>query len=183
MELEIKALLSDIDRIANATQFNGISLLNSNVPSSFFIEVGPNASQAVDAVNIASGLIDSRVDQLSVIDAGGGTNAGFISISAIQLTNNSIARLFLRDVDNALNRVSRTRAIIGSFQNRFTSTIENLQSQFENFSSAESRIRDLDVASETAELTRAQILQQATLSVLSQANQAPSLALGLISGK
>ena len=90
------------------------------------------------------------------------------------------AQLSIGRLDDALTRVNDYRAYLGSIQNRMSSAINNLGTQIENLDTARSRIRDTDFASETADFTKAKILQQAGSSVLAQANQAPQVALGLL---
>ena len=101
------------------------------------------------------------------------------------ITSNSVATAdcassLLSDVDAAISGIGAVRADLGALQNRFQSTIRNLSNISENLSSARSQIRDTDFASETADLTRNQIIQQASISVLSQANQRPQTALSLL---
>ncbi len=165
---EIDARLADINRIAASTEFNGIRLLSSSTPASLRIQVGANAVQSLDTVDISGALGDATATTLGVIASAGA------------VISNSSALAFLATVDTALSAVSSRRSTIGSFQNRFLSTISNLQVTSENFSSSESRIRNVDVARESADLSRNQILQQASASILAQANQAPGLALKLI---
>ncbi len=161
---EIQARLDDIDRITNATQFNGINILST--VTSFRLQVGANDTASLDTIDIASAL--------------GSATASALGFSTITVSTNSAALIFLADVDSALSEVSQRRAIIGSYQNRLHSAISNLQITQENFQSAESRIRNVDVALEASKLTQYQILQQASASILAQANQTPSLALSLI---
>ncbi|NLF84323.1 MAG: flagellin FliC, partial [Candidatus Gastranaerophilales bacterium] len=87
---------------------------------------------------------------------------------------------FISEIDKAISAVSARRSTIGSLQNRLESAIQSLNVQYENMSASESRIRDVDVASEAANLTRNQILQQSAATLLAQANQSPSIALSLI---
>lgn len=166
IKTEINARLDDIDRIAQATSFNDKKLLDGSIASSFRIQVGANASSSLDTLDIASGLQDTQVSTLGLASA--------------SFTNNSSALTFLSLVDDALNTVSSRRATIGALQNQLESGINNLSITKENFESAESRIRNVDVAKESADLTRNQILQQAASTILAQANQAPQLALSLL---
>ncbi len=171
---EINARLSDIDRIANATEFNGKKLLNNasvGDRATFLLQIGANDDVSLDTLNIGSALVDATAS------AGLG-----IASSSVDLTTNSAARNFLGLVDAALETVGQTRATIGSFQNRLESAIQNLQVTSENFSAAESRIRNVDVAKETSELTKNQILQQAATSILTQANSSTNLAMTLLRG-
>jgi flagellin len=128
---------------------------------------------------------------LTVVSSATGTDLGFTTavvnttatskqINAISISNVSGANDAIATIDYALSQLSRVRGDIGAVQNRFTSAISSLQVASENLSSARSRVQDADVAQETAELTRNQILIQAGVSVLAQANQLPSVALSLL---
>lgn len=168
IEQEIQARISDINRITQATEFNGIKLLSTTTPGSFRIQLGPNEVAAEDTIDIAatSALGDARATTLG--------------IGNLDLGTNSTALTFLGTVDAALTEVSRRRAAIGALQNQLDSAISNLQITNENFQAAESRIRNVDVAAEASRLTRYQILQQAAASILAQSNQSPFLALALL---
>jgi flagellin len=165
---EIKARLKDVDRIASSTEFNGKKLLDGT-QSSFKIQVGANNNSTLDVINIASGLGDVR-----------STSGLSIASTSIDVSSNGRALGFLAKIDTAISTVNTRRATIGTFQNRLESAINNLSITQENFQSAESRIRNTDVAKESANLTRYQILQQVSSSILSQANQNSQLALSLI---
>ncbi|MCS6927723.1 MAG: flagellin, partial [Candidatus Binatia bacterium] len=101
-------------------------------------------------------------------------------VNALNITTASGANDAIQTIDFALNRLNKVRGDIGALQNRFSSTAASLQVAAENLSAARSRIRDADIAKETAELTRTQILVQAGVAVLAQANQLPSVALSLL---
>jgi flagellin len=166
---EITQRVSDIDRIANSTTFNGVSLLGSGTaPSNYFIQLGANNSNTNDRIDVVGGLGSTTSTALGV------------SFSAGNVADNSAAQTFLGTVDTALGSLNTKRATLGALSNRLESAVSNLSVSVENLSSAESRIRNVDVASESAVLTRNQILQQASTSILAQANQSPSLALSLI---
>ncbi|MEB3285901.1 MAG: flagellin, partial [Vampirovibrionales bacterium] len=171
---EMDALRSDIDRIANAAIFNGINLLNTTTPASFSIQLGANDSATVDALNIVTALGDARAS------TAGGLN--LTTTANATVTNNTSAQNYITQLDSALDLVNTKRASLGAFVNRLEGAASNLLNSIENQSSAESRIRNVDVAAESANMTRNQILQQASATVLSQANQAPSLALRLLGG-
>jgi flagellin len=154
---EFDSLVNEINRIAQSTEFNGIRLLDGSASTVTF-QVGINTQVGTPALSTTLGL--------STIDVGSGGNTSF-----------AISRL-----DSAVNAVSQLRGRFGSLQNRLQSTIANLGVASESLSAAESRIRDVDVAFETAELTRNNILQQASISILSQANAQPQSALQLLQG-
>jgi flagellin len=165
---EIEARRADIDRVANSTKFNGVSLLSSSVPTSFVIQVGPNSSSSNDAINVISGLGNTS------------TSSGGLNITTANVSTNTAAQAYLDVIDAGLAILNTRRATLGALTNRLESSAQNLSISVENLSGAESRIRNVDVASESSELTRNQILQQASSTVLSQANQAPQLALSLL---
>lgn len=176
---EVSQRLDDIDRVANSTQFNGVSLLNGS-QSSFILQIGPNAVANVDTLQLSQALqtatasaLDQQFADRSLITADTGTaNARFGS--------GGFARAYLAEIDTALNEMFNRRSEIGALQNRLDSVITSLEVASENLSASDSRIRDLDIAEETSRLTRNQVLQQASASVLAQANQIPALALNLL---
>ena len=167
LQKEVSALRTEISRIATDTQFGNVNILDGNFSAKFL--VGANAGQTI-SVNLSSTNL--------------GSISGF-SATGLGITTNSVARAggasaLLSDVDAAISGIGAVRADLGALQNRFQSTIRNLSNISENLSSARSQIRDTDFAAETAELTRNQIIQQASVSVLSQANQRPQTALSLL---
>lgn len=211
-EEEIKALLQDIDRIAAGTEFNNTPLLDGSVTYAP-IQIGPNSDYQTNVINlgplepdgvtiIANAPLRSMYtgdpanpapppgypQGLGLFDGGlGGTtfaDIGSVDFSAVPpLGSNDIAQGFLSDVDAALDYTLQARAAMGSIQNQLETVIENLQSSIENFSASDSRIRDLDIASEAATLTQYQVLQNAAVGVLSQANRLPQMILGLLDAR
>jgi len=175
MQVEVEQLLADVDRIASATKFNGVDLLSTASPANFIIQVGANNTVGVDTIDIASAMGDSSATTLGVA-SWNGTNL----TTAIDSSTN--AQSFLSEVDAAINAVNIKRGNLGAFVNRLEGTSNNLSIGIENLSSSESRIRNVDVAAESANLTRNQILQQASNTILAQANQTPQLALQLLKG-
>jgi len=168
---EFVQLQSEIDRIAGSTQFNKQNLLDGTGGAagdgSFAIQVGAGTT-ANDQITIT--IADSTAKTL-------GVDATTAKIDVTSATNSTAA---ITAIDSALDTVNGIRSNLGSYQNRLTSTINNLQVAMENTSSAQSRIQDVDVASETANMTRANILSQAGVAILAQANQAPQAALKLL---
>ena len=160
---EFTQLSSEIDRIANATQFNGTSLLDGTLSAGVSFQIGTN-NTSNDSIS------------LSVTAAG----ASALGLGATAVSTQATAQSSLATIDAALSSVSTLRGTLGAVQNRLQSTINNLQVAIENTSAAESRIRDVDVAAETANMTRANILVQAGVSILSQANSSPQAALKLL---
>ncbi|MCP4601377.1 MAG: flagellin FliC [Proteobacteria bacterium] len=168
LEDEFLALVSEIDRIAAVTEFNGQKLLNGAASGGIDFQVG----------------LDSGAN-FKITASIGNTSTGKIGstsayISAQHISKASLAQSSLAIIDAAISDVSDIRGDLGAVQNRLSITVTNLATQRENLSAANSRIRDVDVASETVNLTRSQILMQAGVAVLAQANQLPSMALSLI---
>lgn len=161
---EFEALRDEIDRVASVTDFNGTKLLDGTATSAILtFQVGIGATSA-DRLNVGIATV----------------YASALGLATESLTTISTAQASLGVIDDAITILSSARADLGAVQNRMQVTIMNLQSARENLSAANSRIRDVDVAEETAQLTKNNILMQAGVSVLAQANQAPSLALNLL---
>jgi flagellin len=170
---EVTALRDEIDRIANVTEFNGTKLLQGGTSgTSFNFQVGIG-STTNDRISTTVKGVESST--LGVVSGGSVSSLGAINISTVTGAQNALAA-----IDQAITDVSSRRADIGATQNRLNVTIANLGSARENLSAANSRIRDVDVAAETADLTRNNILLQAGVSVLAQANQSSSVALALL---
>jgi flagellin len=174
LQNEFAALSSEIERIAFTTKFNDVTLLSGS--SGFTLQVGfDSASTSQIQVNNVQGTlaslglaqVNTSISIYSIIDT---------SIAASQ----SAARNALDAVNRAIGSVAAVRGTLGAAESRLQVTITNLLVQKENFASAESRIRDADVAQDASELTRLGILQQAGSAVLAQANQQPSIALTLL---
>ncbi|MEX1221979.1 MAG: flagellin [Idiomarina sp.] len=159
---EVSALKSEITRIAGNSEFAGIKVLDGELSASFL--VGANAGQTIDVVAKNTN----------------GFSAGGLSLNAVSVSTTAGASSALASIDAALSVVNGARADLGAIQNRFQSTIRNLTNISENVSAAQSRIQDTDFAAETAKLTKFQIMQQASLAILSQANQRPQAALSLL---
>ncbi|QPG04969.1 flagellin FliC [Salinimonas marina] len=166
LQKEVSALKTEITRISTDTEFGGADLLNGSFSAKFL--VGANAGQTI-SVNLES----KNIDGLNGFSAKGLGIDGSVATAAK-------ASALLADVDKAISAIGGARADLGALQNRFQSTIRNLSNISENVSAARSRIRDTDFATETANLTRNQIIQQASTTVLSQANQRPQAALSLL---
>jgi len=274
LQTEAAQLLSEIDRVANQTSFNGVKLLDGSFSSAVF-QVGANAGETISV----SGLVDSNIaalgsvtaatgqssavtaiDTLTAVGAGAllingtdvgagigaagsaqqrvgqvvdainnystttGVNAAYDSatnrivltsganivatgtddgsltgfdvtgadgdataattagLTGLSVASYAGASLAIQQVDSALSQVNSARATLGAIQNRFESVVSNLSTTSENLSAARSRIQDTDFAAETANLTRAQILQQAGTAMLAQANSAPNNVLSLLRG-
>jgi flagellin len=162
LDQEFQDLSAEIDRISAVTEFNGIQLLDGSATSVSF-QVG------------AGGTANDRI-AVSGVDA----SASGLSIGSADITTAANAQSALATLDTAIDSLTGLRADFGTAQNRLESTVRSIAVAVENTSAAESRIRDVDVASETAALTKNQVLQQAAVSVLAQANVSSTLALRLL---
>ena len=164
VQTEAGQLSSEIDRIANVTQYNSTNLLASPATGLDF-QVGVNGT-ANDVISF------------STLDAT--TASTGLNLAGMDLSTKAGAVAALSTIDAAIQTVSTDRAMLGAVGNRFQSAINNIQNFSEALTEADSRIKDVDVAVETSNMARANILQQAGVSVLAQANQTPQLALKLL---
>ena len=174
LALEYTALMSEVERIAYTTEFNGMLLLSEGTNVSFQIGFDGSSLSQVNYTGAQATLAALGLAQAN-------TSIPIYSImgSTIELSQ-SAARQALDAVNNAITSITRIRGTLGAAESRLETTISNLQVARENFKEAESRIRDADVAAEAAELARLNILQQAGTAILAQANQQPQLALQLL---
>jgi flagellin len=171
---EIDQLIAEINRISAATEFNGVKLLNGTM-TSFIIQLGANDVAAEDQLNIATA---GASNPFAAVNASA-LDAELTAASAL-VDSAANARTTIGNIDQALLTVNNRRGTIGAMVNRMEGAANNLSIAIENLSASESRIRNVDVASESSVLVRNQILQQAAASMLTQANQSPSLALQLL---
>ena len=168
---EFGELKSELDRIVDTTKFNGEKLLNGKYSNGAKFQVGANAGETI-AISIKN---------VGASKLGAGTSAQTsLKMKAASITSAGGASKAITSIDSALNQVDSLRGSLGAKQNRFESTIANLNNIKENLSAARSRIVDADIATETSEMTKMNILQQAGVSILAQANQTPQLALSLL---
>ncbi|WP_319780559.1 flagellin [Maridesulfovibrio sp.] len=183
IDSEYQAMASEITRIANATDFNGIHLLNGNMSGENSSHDGSGlTSSGPVKVHFGTGndsaedyyYVSIGTSTASALGVGMGANN---SISTQQLAQESLDKL-----QNAIISKDKIRANLGALQNRLENTITNLSIQAENVQASESRISDVDVATEMTEFTRNQILTQSAVAMLSQANGMPRMAMQLIGG-
>jgi len=166
LQTEFKQLNDELSRIVKNTEFNGKKIINGSLSGGVAIQIGANTSSdnqiRIDIKNLSVTLAD-------------------VTTASIGSTATS-AQIFsaIANIDAAIKSIDTSRSELGAMQNRFTTTISNLQSSIENQSAAKSRIMDADFAAETAALSRNQILQQAGTAMLSQANQRPQAVLQLL---
>lgn len=167
LQEEFNELKSEIRRIGSTADFNGITLLSG-------------AYASTNAITFQVGLTGDSNQQISVSLATMTPTA--IGVNAISVTTSDLARASLSVIDGALATLSAQRAVMGAAQNRLQVAINNMSTQFTNLNAANSRIRDVDVAEETADMSRNQILMQSGVAVLAQANTIPQLAVRLLQG-
>ncbi len=168
LQKEVDLLTAEISRIVDTASFNGVQLLDGTQTAALEFQVGQDAT---DQISIAATDLD-----ISTINAYSATGASTIDVS----TDANAAQAALTTLDADIDSVSGLRATFGATQNRFEAVIASVQSYAENVSASRSRIQDADFAAETANLTRTQIMQQAGVAMLAQANSAPQNVLSLL---
>jgi flagellin len=161
LDTEFQALLSEVDRITEVTKFNGTDLLKAATTVSFQVGIGTTGNDKIDV-------------------GFGGLTSGDLTVGGTSVTDATNAKGAVDAIDEAISKLNTKRASFGSAVNRLQTTVANIQSAKTNVSAAMGRIRDVDVAEESAQMARNQVLSQAGASILAQANQAPQLALGLL---
>jgi len=165
LNVEYDQLISEVDRIADSTEFNGTQLL-AGVGSIMDFQVGIRNNPEIDRISFDSSKADA--------------NSAALGVNLTSVADKASAQNSLSAIDNAIMSVSAMRADFGALQNRLQTTVSNIANSVENMSAANSRIRDVDVAEETSEMTRQHILLQAGTGVLAQANQSANIALNLL---
>jgi flagellin len=165
---ESTQLLSELDRIASVTEYNGTKLLNAST------------STGSTSLDFQVGIANTGNDRINFSTIDASTAASGLNVTGMDLSSKVSAQAALDTIDAALAKVSSNRATLGAAGNRLQSAINNISAFSESLSAANSRIKDVDVASETSNMSRLQILSQAGVSVLAQANQMPQLALKLL---
>lgn len=202
IQAEVDALTEEITRIANETTFAGADMLNGNASIVRF-QVGPDPSSIVE-IDLRTAMDVDGLADLAAFYAGGDSyelyskenslgqlvtyRASFDDVFSNKTSDNpgidvsspSAAQMVLAGIDSLITAVDRKRADLGAMQNRLEATVRNQENVKENVSSARATIQDTDFASETANLTQQDIIQQATATILVQANQRPQIALSLI---
>jgi flagellin len=167
IQAEVDQLTQEISRIVQTTEFNGTKLLSGSASLTF----------QVGASGAASNQVTLSVSTLTGI---AGYSGSLTATGVVNVSSQSGASAALSGLSTAIDTVNKKRATFGALQNRFEAVISNVQTYAENLTAARSRIQDADFAAETATLTRAQILQQAGVSILAQANTLPQTALSLL---
>ena len=167
IDVEYQQLKSEIQRISDSTAFNGYDLLNGT-GGVIDIQVGVHNNPFQDRISFNASAANSTLEALGM--------------TTESVATKETAQMTLDTVDNALTSINAIRANFGALQNRLVSTSQNLKISDENLSAANSRIRDADIAAESSELAKNNVLQQAAVAVLSQANNTQQLALKLLNG-
>jgi len=171
LQAEVDQLTQEISRIVDTTEFNGQKLLDGTTATLTF-QIGQDG-------NVDHQINVSGVD-LTALGAAGGYDTDLTATGTVDVSSAATASAAIASIDTAIDTVSTNRATFGAVQNRFEAVVVNLTNYSENLSGARGRIQDTDFAMETANLTRAQILQQAGVAMLAQANTLPQSALALL---
>ena len=196
---EIQQRLEDIDVIANTTSFNGVVLTNGTNPEKMTIQSGCGSDEVNNSIDIAPALTNMLTSALGVklnIVAITETVDTKVSVGNMTYTENGVAgtaingsnwdsdmvRAYIAKLDDAINLISENRSSLGAYQNRLTSASNNLTIMNENYEQSKSQIMDVDMAEESANMVKYQVLQQTSATMLAQANQIPSIALTLLGG-
>lgn len=167
LDEEYQSLKEEMDRIANSTEFNGTVLLDGTGGTlDFQVNTGGLNLLGVDRISFNAFKLDVNADKLGLEEVG--------------IADKFSSQRSLGIIDIAIDEVASIRGELGALENRLTSTVKNIGISVENLSAARSRIKDVDIANESAELTKRNILMQAGISVLSQANNVPQMALQLL---
>jgi flagellin len=191
IESEYQAMASEITRIANATDFNGIHLLDGNLSSNTHTGTGegtPDGLTSTGKMKIHFGTANDSAEDYYYIQIGTSTASALgvgneaVSTDGRTISTQEAAQKALVAVTNAVVSKDKIRAHLGALQNRLENTVSNLTTQAENLQAAESRISDVDVATEMTKFVRNQILTQSSVAMLSQANSMPKMAMQLIGG-
>ncbi len=185
IESEYQAMASEITRIANATDYNGIHLLDGNLSSDTHVGTTMAAS---GKLKVHFGTANDSAEDYYYIKIGTSTASALgvgneaVGTDGLTVSTQDAAQKALVAINNAVISKDKIRAHLGALQNRLENTISNLSTQTENLQAAESRISDVDVATEMTKFVRNQILTQSSVAMLSQANSMPRMAMSLISG-
>ena len=189
MYSEVTARLDEIDRISKASNFNGLELLSGEGPlkDGMRLQVGANADAAANAIEVTG--VFNKTDTTTLGTTGNNhANAGSQVTDGMDIREAAekaflaatAAASYIAIIDNAIDEISNKKSAIGAYQNRLDSAYSSLTTTIENATAAKSTIMDADIAEESAEYTKQQILQQTSATLLVQANQLPSIALNLI---
>ncbi len=173
MSDEVKARSAEITRIAKSADFNGLKLLDGTITKDLKLQVGANADAATNSISIDKDVF-AEITGAGILAADAAITTSFATATA--------AAAFIATVDTAMVGINTRKTAIGVIQNRLASASDSLVTTIENATAAKSTIMDADIAEESAEFTKQQILRQSSASLLVQANAMPSIALNLIAG-
>ena len=182
IQQEVTQLCTEITRIANDTTYGGTHILDGSITTQTLFQVGANANETI-SIDLRSGFTLAQTQAVvaaGTLTADETTALGTITATGFDVSTQANSQSTLMLVDKFVAVIDAKRAELGAVQNRLESTIRNQTNVSENVSDARSRIRDADFATETAAMTQQNILQQASQSILSQANQRPQIALSLL---
>lgn len=168
IQSEVTARVAEINKTADATEFNGVKLLNGSI-TSMRLQVGANSNTTENSITVSDVFGNAKCSTL-----------GLTTPVATAFADPAAAASFIDECDTALENLTEKRSNIGAYQNRLGSTLDNLKVTVENMTASKSTIMDADIAKESSTYTKQNILQQASASLLAQANQTPSIALTLI---
>ncbi len=171
IKIEVESRIEAINLIKSSTNFNNITLLDGST-SSYVLRIGAGSDTATNTLDISDALDNVIANFLSAEATAGALSNAF--------SDGVGCRSFLGELDTALKDLLTQRSVLGAYQSRLESTILNLAISKENLLSTESRIRDVDIAEETANMTTYEILREASISILSQANNLPAAAINLL---
>ena len=175
MSDEVAARMDEITRISNSANFNGLNLLNGSITNDLRLQVGSDADPLANCIHVSK-------DVFACMSANGALALGTTDAVAATFKDPSAAAEYLETVDAAINVINTNKSTIGAIQNRLEAAASSLTTTIENATAAKSTIMDADIAAESAEYTKQQILRQTSATLLVQANAMPSLALNLIAG-
>jgi len=182
IQTEFKQLSGEIDRISSVTDFNGQKLLDGSAASGLTFQVGIQ-NTANDRLSLSIAKLSTSTMGTAAVAASTGVSAvSAVTIGSASLSSASGAQSAIAAFDAAIKQLSTARANVGAVQNRMQVTVSNLSVTAQNLTAANSRITDVDIASETANMTQENILSQAGVAVLAQANSMPATALSLLRG-
>lgn len=170
---ENAALIAELDRIDAVAEFNGVSLFGASAALQFQVGIRSSANDVI-SIDLTAGIA------ASALGTSGGLSMASVDLGSSAGITASTAAGYLGAIDDAINQISNYRSQLGAVANRLNSTISFVKEAAEATSAANSRIRDVDIAEETSKLSASQVLMQAGVSMLSQANQAPQVALKLL---
>ena len=176
MEDEVLARTAEIDRISNGAKFNEFELFPAGGADDLVLQIGSNSDEATNTITVTGVFIEATT---SVLTGRAGNPIKFTD-GVSDIVDLTEFRQILDDLDTGIKEISTRRGTIGAITNRLESAVEALDIQNENLLAAKSRIMDADIGEESSNYTKYQILQQASASLLVQANQSPSIALSLI---